>query len=535
MPYYQSVQSDEADPLSIVTGSDVEPPARPPTFAAMGVIKWLYLKCSACNLDYRKFAGLEPPPPKPECSIGYHHNCYGHGGFHACPRCRKELTFKGDCSHFDYLDSTCGNCDANLTGQATFTRGSEARHATNFISRAKRWSRKDVALELRRAAESGDDVRIDSIISGSEHGIAVMNVAGGLDPDVNAGEPNYTPLHWAAVRGHVETAVFLLHQGCDVNCTKNVDNGWTALHLAALMGHLEVVQMLVKHGGELNVFDEQGISPGYFAATRNNYEMLEWMIEHGWDMTGTGPRGWTAAHITSFDGAINCLELIVKNGGNLLLPDDDGNSVKYICELLGGEMLIRVLSKRNADGERAVDIARRLSKHTGHIGCILRYLEELVSILAEGRAQVKAGLSAAGRSGRRSRSPRGSGRSTPTSPSPPSAPSSPKPGGDQSGLPPTLRELGIYAVPAQVEPTYTPPPQKATTATQCDGPDQGDHDKWAALADLDAERAALKHRCMEVRRVGDERKGECDTLRKRLIRMQMHDGLAGDVKPATAP
>lgn len=52
-----------------------------------------------------------------------------------------------------------------------------------------------------RAAESGDDVRIDSIISGSEHGIAVMNVAGGLDPDVNAGEPNYTPLHWAAVRG----------------------------------------------------------------------------------------------------------------------------------------------------------------------------------------------------------------------------------------------------------------------------------------------------------------------------------------------
>ena len=46
------------------------------------------------------------------------------------------------------------------------------------------------------------------------------------------------------------------------------------------MGHLEVVQMLVKHGGELNVFDEQGISPGYFAATRNNYEMLEWMIEY---------------------------------------------------------------------------------------------------------------------------------------------------------------------------------------------------------------------------------------------------------------
>ena len=70
---------------------------------------------------------------------------------------------------------------------------------------------------------------------------------------------------------------------------------------------------------------------------------------------------------------------------------------------------------------------------TASIGCILRYLEELVSILAEGRAQVKAGLSAAGRSGRRSRSPRGSGRSTPTSPSPPSAPSSPKPGGDQSG------------------------------------------------------------------------------------------------------
>ena len=162
MPYYGEDARD-GDPLAIVTGSGVEPPARPPTFAAMGVIKWLYLKCAACDVDYRKFDGLEPPPPKPECSIGYHHNCYEHGGFVACPRCRKELEFKGDCSHYDYLDSTCGNCDA---------------HVRVRKPKAKRWRRSDVALELRRAAECGDDMRIDSIISGSEHGTAVINEAG---------------------------------------------------------------------------------------------------------------------------------------------------------------------------------------------------------------------------------------------------------------------------------------------------------------------------------------------------------------------
>ena len=284
-----------------------------------------------------------------------------------------------------------------------------------------------------------------------------------------------------------------------------------------------------------------------------------------------------------------------------MLPDEDGNcplhlatreghllAVQYICKLLGGETLIRVLSERNAAGERAVDIARRLSKHTGrgkhapsdcetegsactaNIGCILRYLEELGCILAEGRAKVKAELSAAARSGRRSRSPRGSGRSTPTSPRPlsPSPPDGAAGAADRSGLPPDLREVGCYLVPTPLDPTYTPPPQKATTATQCDGPNQDDHNKWAieeyemlheifctmadklfcsggrypgdaahmqALADLDAERAALLQRCMEIRRLGDERKGECDTLRKRLIRMQMHDGLAGDVQPARAP
>ena len=171
MPYYQSVQSDEADPLSIVTGSDVEPPARPPTFAAMGVIKWLYLKCSACNLDYRKFAGLEPPPPKPECSIGYHHNCYGHGGFHACPRCRKELTFKGDCSHFDYLDSTCGNCDANVR-----VRKPKAR-STCVITMSHRNMQPHVSIKWQ-ATDSRGHWRgaPTSLLRGSVHPISVLEL-----------------------------------------------------------------------------------------------------------------------------------------------------------------------------------------------------------------------------------------------------------------------------------------------------------------------------------------------------------------------
>jgi Ankyrin repeats (many copies) len=59
----------------------------------------------------------------------------------------------------------------------------------------------------------------------------------------------YTPLDWAAVRGHAAVAKYLIRRGANVNAADGA--GWTPLHLAAQKGHLELVKLLVKSGADV--------------------------------------------------------------------------------------------------------------------------------------------------------------------------------------------------------------------------------------------------------------------------------------------
>ena len=69
---------------------------------------------------------------------------------------------------------------------------------------------------------------------------------GGADVDAR-NQDGYTPLHWAAMDGHVETAALLLDRGADVDARD--ERGATPLHYALKKGHARTVEVLRKHGG----------------------------------------------------------------------------------------------------------------------------------------------------------------------------------------------------------------------------------------------------------------------------------------------
>ncbi len=64
----------------------------------------------------------------------------------------------------------------------------------------------------------------------------------------------YSPLDWAAVRGHTAVADYLIRRGANVNAVDGA--GWTPLHLAAREGHLELVKLLVKCGADVGAKTE---------------------------------------------------------------------------------------------------------------------------------------------------------------------------------------------------------------------------------------------------------------------------------------
>lgn len=62
-----------------------------------------------------------------------------------------------------------------------------------------------------------------------------------------------SPLHKAALYGHIQTAKVLLSSGCSRDARTKVEK--TALHLAACGGHADVVELLLQSNAEVNCVD----------------------------------------------------------------------------------------------------------------------------------------------------------------------------------------------------------------------------------------------------------------------------------------
>jgi ankyrin repeat protein len=68
-------------------------------------------------------------------------------------------------------------------------------------------------------------------------------------------------LHAAASCGRLEAVEWLVkYKKADLN-VKTAENGWTPLHCAAFYGQIDVFIMLVRMGANLNVYDNDRLTP----------------------------------------------------------------------------------------------------------------------------------------------------------------------------------------------------------------------------------------------------------------------------------
>jgi hypothetical protein len=88
-------------------------------------------------------------------------------------------------------------------------------------------------------------------------------------------EPNpangWTPLMYAAFKGHTETVRLLLDNRARVDAV--TDNGTSALMLAAMEGHREVVELLLAKGANAKAANASGKSAIDFALSRGNTDI----------------------------------------------------------------------------------------------------------------------------------------------------------------------------------------------------------------------------------------------------------------------
>ena len=93
----------------------------------------------------------------------------------------------------------------------------------------------------------------------------------------------FTPLHWAAEKGHLSVVEYLLHRGADF---QDRIKGQSYLHWAAEEGHLSVVEYLVDQKADINA-QSSGYPSGtplHLAVHNGHLSVVEYLVNQKADI-----------------------------------------------------------------------------------------------------------------------------------------------------------------------------------------------------------------------------------------------------------
>ena len=133
-------------------------------------------------------------------------------------------------------------------------------------------------------------------------------------------------LELATYRGSTDIVEYLLLKGCKPNNKISA----RAFDIAVWKCHKEIAQLFLKSGIEYkgkNIYNETIL---FVAACSNNTALTEILIENGCDMKET-TRHWTALHTAAARNHDQTLEVLLKHGAALDIPDKDGLTALSYC------------------------------------------------------------------------------------------------------------------------------------------------------------------------------------------------------------
>ena len=126
-----------------------------------------------------------------------------------------------------------------------------------------------------------------------------------------------TPLHGAAMNGHLDVYKLLIGYAIDKNPPMNYHTNWTPLHYAAYHGHLEICKLILSNIEDKLPRDSNGVTPLHIAAERKHLDVFDLFLEnikvHPLDNQGRSPSDIMRSHsdnLFSFDRKTSILVLL---------------------------------------------------------------------------------------------------------------------------------------------------------------------------------------------------------------------------------
>jgi ankyrin repeat protein len=150
-------------------------------------------------------------------------------------------------------------------------------------------------------------------------------------------------LHTRAERSTflVQWCAFLLDQGVEVDCRDDID--FTPLHCAAMVGHIELCRMLLKRAADANARSEDLHTPLHVAAKEGYADICSLLIEHGANPDAKDALDETPLHLAASQNEAKVIQALVQwnaeidernaNGETALLCAADHTSCEVLIHL----------------------------------------------------------------------------------------------------------------------------------------------------------------------------------------------------------
>lgn len=148
-------------------------------------------------------------------------------------------------------------------------------------------------------------------LTGSEGAARALVAHDGTDVSARA-EPNtYTPLCFAADRGHAALVRLLLDAGA-----RDVQGDASATHFAAMQGHNDVLRMLLDAGSDVNSrgYNGDGDTPLHAAAQAGNAAGVRILLDAGADPAITPLDGMRAIDVALESGNDDIADILLEAG-----------------------------------------------------------------------------------------------------------------------------------------------------------------------------------------------------------------------------
>ncbi|KAG2851855.1 hypothetical protein JG687_00009120 [Phytophthora cactorum] len=179
------------------------------------------------------------------------------------------------------------SADRKAAGRVKLVQGPEtvSSKLSKKKDKTKRRQKEDATHQLTSLLRIESDQLNEQLLIASEKGkqhAVFLLLHQGVDKDRCRGLHGYSPVHHAAVRGHLDVLQLLLDFGWSVDVRNDALE--TPLHLACFDGHVHIAEFLLDRGADINARTRDEETPLFYAARKGQYRTVRLLVRRECDL-----------------------------------------------------------------------------------------------------------------------------------------------------------------------------------------------------------------------------------------------------------